>query len=265
MFEIYSDLDIEPFEDQSDERNRSESELSGYLSSLHKYVHARSHALPKYNNKKNGDESQPLYKPLYDYEKTKTTETDTRPSYHKFMSNLEKTNPDLFEELSEPLPTEQLIDMNYLCLHENKNVPKIMPDEALKLSRKYEKYLTIDNDEIVDKNDKIDALILQLKLPHIYTLPEDEQWRIIQEKYQWIDDDDGEVDRFQYEEIQEVVAHMTSIERRFIYDTIEEYDEVMFVTYPRTVFFFLLLGDPMSPSAYILTQKRLFVCALLSP
>ena len=119
-----------------------------------------------------------------------------------------------------------------------KTTAKIMPDEALKLSRKYEKYLTIDNDEIVDKNDKIDALILQLKLPHIYTLPEDEQWRIIQEKYQWIDDDDGEVDRFQYEEIQEVVAHMTSIERRFIYDTIEEYDEVMFATHILAQFFF---------------------------
>merc|ERR1712129_411159 len=61
--------------------------------------------------------------------KTKTTETDTRPSYHKFMSKLEQENPTLFQELSEPLKTEQLIDMNYLCLHENKNVPKILPDE----------------------------------------------------------------------------------------------------------------------------------------
>ena len=109
---------------------------------------------------------------------------------------------------------------------DRRTTAKAKIDEDIELSRKYEKYLTIDNDEIIDKNDKIDALILQLKLPHIYTLPDDEQYEVIQEKYSWIDDEDGEIDQFQYEEIQEVVSHMTAIERRHMYDTIEKYDEV---------------------------------------
>eukprot|EP00483_Globobulimina_turgida_P003141 UN03146 len=45
------------------------------------------------------------------------------------MENIEKTNPDLYNELTQPLPVENLIDMNYLALHENKNVPKVLPDD----------------------------------------------------------------------------------------------------------------------------------------
>eukprot|EP01084_Bolivina_argentea_P311670 539514_1 len=102
---------------------------------------------------------------------------------------------------------------------------KIIIDEDIVLSKKYYKYLTLDNDEIIDKNDKIDALILQLKLPHIYTLLDDEQYAHILKCYSWIDDEDGDIDQFQYEILQEVVANMTSIERRYMYDTIAKYNE----------------------------------------
>ena len=122
---LFADLDIEPFEDQSHESNRSEKELSQYLTSLYGHIQKRRRALPKHRNK---NESETVFKPLYDYSKTKTTETDLRPSYHKFMENMESTNPELFQQLKEPLETEQLIDMNYLCLHENRNAPKVLPD-----------------------------------------------------------------------------------------------------------------------------------------
>ena len=103
---------------------------------------------------------------------------------------------------------------------------KVIENEDVVVSKKYEKYQTIANDDIVYKADKIDALILQLKMAHIYTLPDDEQYAIIQQKYPWIDDEDGDIDQFQYEEIQEMVAHMISIERRFMHDTKPRYNEV---------------------------------------
>ena len=121
---MFSDLDIEPFEDQSNEQNRSESELSTYLSSLYNYTRKKRYALPRHRNK-----DQPLYKSLYNYDKTKSTDIDTRPSYYKFMENMEKQNPELFNELNESIPTEELIDMSYLQLHENKSVPSILTDD----------------------------------------------------------------------------------------------------------------------------------------
>ena len=111
-----------------------------------------------------------------------------------------------------------------------KGTAKVIIDEDIALSRKYESFLTIENDEIINRNDKIDALILHLKLPHIYSLADDAQYKIIQEKYPWIDDEDGEIDQFQYEEIQEVVGHMTAIERRYMYDIKENYDEVIIIS-----------------------------------
>jgi len=102
---------------------------------------------------------------------------------------------------------------------------KVIIGENVNLSRKYEGYLTIDNDEIVSREDKIDALISLLKLPHIYTLSADTQFEILQEKYPWIDDEDGEIDQFQLEEIQEVVQNMTAVEQRQMYDTTSVYDE----------------------------------------
>eukprot|EP01083_Nonionella_stella_P164217 542904_1 len=121
-------------------------------------------------------------------------------------TELAKVKSDTADETGEEVPSTPI-------------VAKVIIGEDVTLSRKYEKYLTIENHEIVDRQDKIDALILQLKLPHIYTLHDDEQYGIIQNKYSWIDDEDGEIDQFQYEEIQEVVHHMTSIERRHMYDT----------------------------------------------
>lgn len=139
----------------------------------------------------------------------------------------EATTTTLKPESPNDIPLDELFSDTDIDLPDfkRKSTAKVIINEDIKLSRKYEKYLTIDNDEIIDKNDKIDALILQLKLPYIYTLPDDEQYSIIQEKYSWIDDEDGEIDQFQYEEIQEVVSHMTAIERRHMYDTIEQYDE----------------------------------------
>ena len=98
--------------------------MKTYFSSLYDHVQKRRYARPINHNNPNK-----LFKPLYDYSKTKTTDIDLRPSYYKFMENMEKTNPDLFKELNDPIPTEDLIDMNYLQLHENRHVPKIMPDE----------------------------------------------------------------------------------------------------------------------------------------
>ena len=106
------------------EQNRNESELATYFKSLHDYVQKKRRAIPRHRNK-----DRPIYKSLYNYENTKTTETDKRPSYYKFMENMEKTNPDLFEELNQSIPIDELIDMSYLQLHENKNPPKILPDE----------------------------------------------------------------------------------------------------------------------------------------
>lgn len=110
--------------------------------------------------------------------------------------------------------------------YSRRTTAKPIIDEDLALSRKYEEILTIPPEDIIDKSDKIDALILQLKLAHIYTQPEDKQYEIIQERYQWIDDEDGEIDQFQYEEIQEVVNNMTEVERRHMYDTIQEGNDV---------------------------------------
>lgn len=117
-----------------------------------------------------------------------------------------------------PLKFQQVVD-------DPKTQWKLIEDEDVKLTKKYEKYLTIGNDDIVYKEDKIDALILQLKMAHIYHLQDDEQYAIIQERYPWIDDEDGDIDQFQYEEIQEMVAHMISIERHKMYDTKAKYDE----------------------------------------
>ena len=104
---------------------------------------------------------------------------------------------------------------------------KFLPNRDVLLSRKYERLRTIENDNIVSRENKLEALILLLKLPHIYTKPEHEQYRIVQDRYSWIDDEDGDIDQFQFEEIQEMVAHMIFIERQHIYDTIPEYDEVL--------------------------------------
>ena len=98
--------------------------MKTYFSSLYDHIQKRRYARPINRNDPNK-----LFKPLYDYSKTKTTDTDLRPSYYKFMENMEKSDPDLFKELNDPIPTEELIDMNYLQLHENRHVPKIMSDE----------------------------------------------------------------------------------------------------------------------------------------
>eukprot|EP01084_Bolivina_argentea_P077169 139893_1 len=125
------DLDIEPFEDQSHDQNRTESELQKYFSNLRDYVQRRRYAAPKYHNPNKSDKDnieQPLFKPLYDYSKTKSTEIDQRQPYQKFIQNLQGKNPELYKEMTEALPIDELIDMNYLQLHENRNVPKLLPD-----------------------------------------------------------------------------------------------------------------------------------------
>ena len=109
---------------------------------------------------------------------------------------------------------------------------KFLPNQDVVLSRKYEHLRTIDNDNIMSKDNKLEALILLLKLPHIYKLPEHEQYHIVQQRYPWIDDEDGDIDQFQYEEIQEMVLNMVSIERSHIHDTIPDYDSVLHVLSP---------------------------------
>ncbi len=65
-------------------------------------------------------------------------------------------------------------------------------------------------ESIIGKNNKIDALILQLKLQHIYTLPDAEQCAYILKCYSWIDNGNGDIDQFQYKILQEVVSNMTN-------------------------------------------------------
>lgn len=91
------------------------------------------------------------------------------------------------------------------------------------LGKKYERVLTMANADIAIKDDMLNAVILQLKLPQMYCLDEDEQFEKLRDKYPWIDE---ELDQFELEETIEVVAHMTAVDRRSIHDTIEEYDEV---------------------------------------
>ena len=77
-------LDIEPFKDNSQEQNRNETELKEYLGNLWDYCCRKRHAKPKRlpNNIP--------HKPLYKYDNTYSTNTDLRPSYKKFLDNIEE-------------------------------------------------------------------------------------------------------------------------------------------------------------------------------
>merc|ERR1719334_2514081 len=77
------ELDMLSFADQSAEANRSEAELSECLLSLHEHVKAQRRAQPLHRERVVAEDgssvSVPLHKPLFDYSRTASTETDTRP------------------------------------------------------------------------------------------------------------------------------------------------------------------------------------------
>ena len=116
-------LDIERFNDDSFDRNRNESELKEYLGKLFDYCRRKRHARPK---RIDGDK---LFKPLYNYDKTYSTDTDLRPSYKKFLDNIEDDNKELYNEIIEPLNPSEMIDMNYLKMYEHKDAPNVLNDD----------------------------------------------------------------------------------------------------------------------------------------